>query len=115
MAIFFFNSATSNGYFFKNYKNRPTADRLVALHQFTQGVGSEYNFWKQTLVLGSSPPSSKFYLCQSSKSGRAFWVGFGPKVDKNFLIRAWDILIILGAQKYNQNNSATLLNFLDLT
>ena len=49
---------------------------------------------------------------QSYKSGRAFRVGFGPKVDKNSrLIRAWDVLFVLGAQKYNQNNLATLLNF----
>ena len=53
---------------------------------------------------------------QSGKSGRAFSVGFWPKFDKNFepnlgLRRAF----VLGAQKYNQNDLATLLNFSDLT
>ena len=59
-------------------------------------------------------------LRQSCKSGRAFRVGFGPgsglKLKKILgLIRAWDVLFGLGAQKYNQNNLATLLNFSDLT
>ena len=32
---------------------------------------------------------------QSCKSGQAFRVGFGPKVEKNFcLIRAWDVLFV---------------------
>ena len=51
-------------------------------------------------------------------SDRAFRVefGFGPKVDKiSGLIRARDELFVLDAQKYNQNNLATLLNFSDLT
>ena len=66
---------------------------------------------------------------QSSKSGldfrvgSGFWpgsgrvqAGFGPgsglKLTKTSgLIRAWDILFVLGAQKHNQNNLATLLNF----
>ena len=53
---------------------------------------------------------------RSCKSGRAFRVGFGPKVDKNLgLTRAWDVLFVLGVQKYNKNNLETLLNFLDLT
>ena len=57
---------------------------------------------------------------QSCKSGRAFRVGFGPgsglKLTKiSGLIRAWDVLFVLGAQKYNQSNLATLLNFSDLT
>ena len=30
-------------------------------------------------------------------------------------MRAWDVLFALGAQKYNQNNLASLLNFSDLT
>ena len=30
-------------------------------------------------------------------------------------VRACDVLFFLGAQKYNQNNLATLLNFSDLT
>ena len=51
---------------------------------------------------------------QSCKFGRAFQVGFGPKVDKNFGLNSRDELFILGAQKSNQNNLATLLNFLDL-
>ena len=59
-------------------------------------------------------------LWQSCKSGRAFRVGFGfwPKVDKHFgltVIWAWDVFFVLGAQKYNQNNLAALLNFSDLT
>ena len=53
---------------------------------------------------------------QSYKSGRAFRVWFGPKVDKiSGLIRAWDVLLVLDAQTYHQNNLATLLNFSDLT
>ena len=49
---------------------------------------------------------------QSCKSGRAFLVGFGPKVDEiSGLIRARDVLFVSGAQKYNQSNLATLLNF----
>ena len=55
------------------------------------------------------------YAEQSCKSGRAFRIGFGPKVDKNFgLIRAWDVLFVLGEHKYNWNNLATLVNFSDL-
>ena len=47
---------------------------------------------------------------QSCKSGGAFRVG--PKVDKILgLIRAWDVLFVLGAQKYNQNNLAITLTF----
>ena len=47
------------------------------------------------------------------KSGRAIWVGLGPKVDKILgLIRASEVLFVLGAQKYNQNNR---LIFSDLT
>ena len=59
---------------------------------------------------------------QSCKSGRVFRVGFGfgpgsgLKLTKiSGLIRAWDVLFVLSAQKYNQNNLATLLNFSDLT
>ena len=57
---------------------------------------------------------------QSCKSGRAFQVGFGPglglKLTKiSGLIRAWDVLFVLGVQKNNQNILAILLNFLDLT
>ena len=53
---------------------------------------------------------------QSYKSGRAFHVEFGPKVDKiSGLIRAWDMLFVLDAKKYNQNILATLPNFSDLT
>ena len=36
--------------------------------------------------------------------------GFGSKIDKTSgIIRAWDVLFVLGAQNYNQNNLATLL------
>ena len=45
---------------------------------------------------------------QSCKSGRAFQVGFGLKVDKILgLIRAWGVFFVffvLDAQKYNQIN-----------
>ena len=54
----------------------------------------------------------------SCKSGQSFRVGFGfgPEVDKILgLIRASDVLFVLGAQKYNQNNLVALLNFSDLT
>ena len=42
--------------------------------------------------------------------------GFVPKVDTNFGLNS-DLrpTFVLGAQKYNQNNLATLLNFSDLT
>ena len=51
---------------------------------------------------------------QSCKSSRAFQVGFGPQVDKiSGLFRVLDVLFALGAQKYNQNNLTTLLNFSD--
>ena len=41
---------------------------------------------------------------------------FGFKVDKIYgLALAWDVLLVLSAQKYNQNNLASLLNFSDLT
>ena len=53
---------------------------------------------------------------RSCKSGRAFRVGFGPKVDKNFglnsgLRRAF----CLRCSTYDQNNLTALLNFSDLT
>ena len=55
-------------------------------------------------------------VCQSCKSGRAFGSGSGLKLSKiSGLIRAWDVLFVLGVQKYNQNYLATLLNSLDLT
>ena len=53
---------------------------------------------------------------QSCKSGRAFRGGSGLKLTKlSGLVWAWDELFVLGAQKSNQNNLATLLNFPDLT
>ena len=46
---------------------------------------------------------------RSYKSSQAFRVAFAPQVDKIVgLIRAWDVLFVLGAQKYDQNNLATL-------
>ena len=49
-------------------------------------------------------------------SGRAFRNGFGPRVDKNFgLNSGLRRTFVLGAQKYNQNNLAILLNFSHLT
>ena len=69
----------------------------------------------KTVDVGSIPSRA-----QSCKSGRAFRVGFGPglglKLTKiSGLIRAWDVLFVLGVQKNNQNNLAISLNFLDLT
>ena len=53
---------------------------------------------------------------QSYKSGWVFQVGFRPKVDKiSGLIWTWAMPFVLGAQKENQNNLTTLLNFSDLT
>ena len=53
---------------------------------------------------------------ESCKSGQVFRFELGPKVDKILgLIRAWELLFVLGAQKYNQNTLATLLRFLDQT
>ena len=55
-------------------------------------------------------------VVQGCKSGWAFRVGFGPKVDKiSGSIRAWDVLFVLGTQKYDQNNLATLQNSSDPT
>ena len=68
--------------------------------------------WLEGLLLFSL---SFFSLKQSWKSGRLFGSGSGLKLTKiSGLIRAWDVLFALGAQKYNQNNLATLLNFSDL-
>ena len=73
--------------------------------------------WKLLIHLGFQ--GSVF---QSCKSRRAFQVefglgpGLGLKLAKiSGLIRAWEVLFVLGEQKYNQNNLATLLNFSDLT
>ena len=50
-----------------------------------------------------------------SDSGRVR-AGFRPKVDKNGgLNSAWEVFFVLGAQKYNQNNLATLLKFSNLS
>ena len=44
-------------------------------------------------------------LAPEFKSGRAFRIGFGPKVDKNFGLNSGrDILFVLGAQKYNRSS-----------
>ena len=49
-------------------------------------------------------------------SRAGFGSGSGLKLTKiSDLILASDILFVLSAQKYNQNNLATLLNFSDLT
>ena len=51
-------------------------------------------------------------MVQSCESGRAFRVGFWPKVDKiSGLIGAWNVLFVLDAQKYNQNYLAITLTF----
>ena len=45
-----------------------------------------------------------------------FGSGSGLKLTKSSgLILAWDWLFVLGAQKHNQNNLVTLLNFSDIT
>ena len=55
------------------------------------------------------------YIRVVSRAG-LFGSGSGLKLTKILgLIRAWDVLFIFGAQKYNQNNLATLLNFSNLT
>ena len=80
--------------------------------------------WKWPFFPGLSTPSGivlkQSFAPRSCKSGRAFRVGFGPgmglKLTKiSGLIRAWDVLFVLGVQRNNQNKLATLLNFLDLT
>ena len=49
---------------------------------------------------------------QNCKSGRAFRVRFGPKVAKIMcVIRGWNVLFVLRAQKYNKKNSAITLSF----
>ena len=54
-------------------------------------------------------------VSRTGVSGRV-WAGFGPKLDKiSSLFRARNVLFVVGAQNYNQNNLATLLNFSDLT
>ena len=57
------------------------------------------------------------YPGQSYKLGRTFRAGFWPKVDKiSGLFRARDVLFVLSAQKFNQNNLAiTVMFFLDQT
>ena len=63
-----------------------------------------------------NPTRGQHAFDQELQVGPAFRVRFGPKVDKiSGLIRAWDVLFVLGAQKYNQNNLATLLNSSDVT
>ena len=55
---------------------------------------------------------------RSCTSGRAFRVGFGPKVDKTFGLNSGlrrTVLFALSAQKSNQNNLVALLNFSDVT
>ena len=54
------------------------------------------------------PPETNVLPLQDCKSGWAFWVEFGfrPGLGLNLtktsgLIRAWDVLFALGAQKYN--------------
>ena len=69
---------------------------------------ANYFFFSQTWTANFAVILSWFD--QSCYLGRSFWVGFGfrPKVDKiSSLIRARDVLFVLGAQKYNQNNLTT--------
>ena len=55
---------------------------------------------------------SEAELCRTGLFGS----GLGLKLTKiSGLIWAWDILFVLGAQKGNQTNLATLLNFSGLT
>ena len=45
-----------------------------------------------------------------------FRSGSGSRLKKiSILIRAWDVLFVLDAQKYKQNNLAKMQNFSDLT
>ena len=56
------------------------------------------------------------YLGRVVSRAGLFGSGSGLKLTKTSgLFRAWDMLFVLGAQKYNQNNLATLLNFSDLS
>ena len=63
--------------------------------------------------------SHDYYICTlytrvASRAG-FFGSGSGLKLTKiSGLCWAWYVLFVLGAQKYNQNNLATLLNFSDL-
>ena len=52
---------------------------------------------------------SLYPVVQICKPGWAFRVGLGPGISG--LIRTGDVLLDLGAQKYNQNNLATLAKF----
>ena len=55
-------------------------------------------------------------LSQSCTTSRAFRVGFGPKVGKNFGDNSGlKHTFRLRCTTHNQNNLATLLNFSDLT
>ena len=74
---------------------------------FTQPYGKQRNLRAERAKSVSTKVVSRAGL---------FGSGSGPKLTKmSSLIRAWDVLFVLGAQKYNQNNLATLLNFSDLT
>ena len=66
-------------------------------------------FRSNFVLLGTLPPRVV------SRAG-LFGSGSGLKLTKiSGLFRAWDVLFVLGAQKYNQINLATLMNFPDLT
>ena len=64
----------------------------------------------------------KYRLEVKYTSGQDFRVGFGFRPHSGLkltkilgLIRSRDVLFVLGAKKYNQNDLATLLNFSDDT
>ena len=78
------------------------------------------------VILGQfeSPEWEEFWALMGSRGkmlslvSRAGLLGSGSGLNLtkiSGLIRAWDVLFVLGAQKYNQNNLARLLNFSDLT
>ena len=114
-------------YFYREFTNQPLV--LVACGDLVPPVFIVCKAGTKNLVVRLRDVNvflpSFFFKCfcrlsyckwQSCKSGRAFRVGFGPKLTKILgLIRAWEVLLVLGVQKYNQNNLETLISFLDLT
>ena len=75
------------------------------------------NYERLKLALLKRYDFTEFRYCRSRVVSRVglFELGSGLKLTKiSGLIRAQDVLFVLGAQKYNQNNLATLLNFSDL-
>ena len=106
--------------FFLEIKWRPKKKKKKkGLHRnlglYSAGICRIYSCW---LAL------DRFIIQRSNLDGRTRVVSraglFGSGSGLNFtkisgLIRTWDVLFVLGAQKHNQNNLAKLLNFSDLT